>query len=186
DYNKDTDFYSGVSRVLAAKPDVLFIGGASEPTALVVKQARELGFKGGFIVMDQAKLDEMARVNGGLKLLEGAVGVMPLVYDVQRPGAQEYVKRFRALYGKDPSSEIAYNYFGAHVVIEAMKHAGTVTDARAIRANIGEALKTLPEHRNPIGYTDVDATGSFGGITPVGTVINGKVEPVLSPAATKQ
>ncbi|HEX5515029.1 MAG TPA: ABC transporter substrate-binding protein, partial [Gammaproteobacteria bacterium] len=46
DYNKDTDFYSGVSRVLAAKPDVLFIGGASEPTALVVKQARELGFKG--------------------------------------------------------------------------------------------------------------------------------------------
>ena len=28
-YNRATDFYSGVSRVLAAKPDVLFIGGAS-------------------------------------------------------------------------------------------------------------------------------------------------------------
>ena len=38
-YNKDTDFYSGVSRVIAASPDVMFIGGASEPTALVVKQA---------------------------------------------------------------------------------------------------------------------------------------------------
>ena len=45
-YNKDTDFYSGVSRVVAAKPDVMFIGGASEPTALVVKTARELGFTG--------------------------------------------------------------------------------------------------------------------------------------------
>ena len=43
-YNRATDFYSGVSKALAAKPDVLFVGGASEPTALVVKQARELGF----------------------------------------------------------------------------------------------------------------------------------------------
>jgi branched-chain amino acid transport system substrate-binding protein len=31
-YNKDTDFYSGVSRAVSAKPDVMFIGGASEPT----------------------------------------------------------------------------------------------------------------------------------------------------------
>ena len=36
----------------AASPDVMFIGGASEPTALVIKQARELGFQGGFMVMD--------------------------------------------------------------------------------------------------------------------------------------
>jgi branched-chain amino acid transport system substrate-binding protein len=61
-YNRATDFYSGVSRVLAAKPDVLFIGGASEPTALVVRQARELGFKGGFAIIDQAKMDEIVAV----------------------------------------------------------------------------------------------------------------------------
>uniref|UniRef100_A9U588 Predicted protein n=5 Tax=cellular organisms TaxID=131567 RepID=A9U588_PHYPA len=33
-YNRATDFYSGVSKALAEKPDVLFVGGASEPTAL--------------------------------------------------------------------------------------------------------------------------------------------------------
>ncbi len=33
--------------MLAERPDVMFIVGASEPTALVVKQVRELGFKGG-------------------------------------------------------------------------------------------------------------------------------------------
>ncbi len=64
-YNKSTDFYSGVSKALADKPDVLFIGGASEPTGLVAKQARELGFKGGFIIMDQAKMNEMKPIVGG-------------------------------------------------------------------------------------------------------------------------
>ena len=29
DYNKSADFYTGVSKVLAEKPDVMFIGGAS-------------------------------------------------------------------------------------------------------------------------------------------------------------
>ncbi len=62
-------------------------GRPSEPTALVVKQARELGFKGGFIVMDQAKMDEMAKVTNGLSMLEGSIGVMPLVNDT-RPAAQ--------------------------------------------------------------------------------------------------
>ena len=77
-YNRSADFYSGVSRVMAEKPDVLFIGGPSEPTALVAKQARELGFKGGFLIMDQAKLDEMAKITGGLALLEGSIGVLPV------------------------------------------------------------------------------------------------------------
>ena len=92
-YNKDTDFYSGVSKVLAGGPDVLFVGGASEPTGLVIKQARELGFKGGFAIMDQAKMDEIAKVVGGLDLLDGAIGVLPLAYDDRAP-AQNFVKRY--------------------------------------------------------------------------------------------
>ena len=96
-YNKSTDFYSGVSRVMQGKPDVLFIGGPSEPTALVAKQARDLGFKGGFIVMDQAKLDEMAKVVGGLGPLEGSIGVMPLMNDT-RPDAKLFVEKFRKAY----------------------------------------------------------------------------------------
>lgn|GEM_PF-6965659 len=80
-YNRATDFYSGVSRVLAAKPDAMFIGGPSEPAGLVAQQARELGFKGGFIVMDQAKLDEVAKATNGYAPLNGAIGVLPLADD---------------------------------------------------------------------------------------------------------
>ena len=95
-YNRATDFYSGVSRVLAAKPDVLFVGGASEPTGLVIKQARELGFKGGFIIIDQAKMDEIGKVTGGYASLEGSIGVLPLVDD-SAGDAKGFVERFRKI-----------------------------------------------------------------------------------------
>ena len=113
-YNRATDFYSGVSRVLASKPDVMFIGGASEPTGLVVKQARELGFKGGFIIIDQAKMDEIAKVTGGYGPLEGSIGVLPVVDD-SSDDTKAFVERFRKLYpGRTPSSEVSLNYTAVH------------------------------------------------------------------------
>jgi branched-chain amino acid transport system substrate-binding protein len=177
-YNKSTDFYSGVSRVMQAKPDVMLIGGASEPTALVAKQARELGFKGGFIVMDQAKLDEMAKVVGGYGSLEGAIGVMPLVDDPSAD-AKSYVERFRKAYpGKDPSSEVSLNYTAVHATAIAMKLAGTVSDPAAIRAQMDKAFKSMPGDVNP---NDAEGVNDVGGVlanTTVAVVENGKIKGV--------
>jgi branched-chain amino acid transport system substrate-binding protein len=157
-YNKDTDFYSGVSRVLAGNPNVLFVGGASEPTALVMKQARELGFEGGFVVMDQAKFDEMAKVVGGYEPLEGAVGVMPLASD-PRPGAAGYIASFRKKHGEDPGSEAGLNYSALYGVAGAMEAAGSVTDAKAIRAKLDEVFAKLPTDHDPVHIVGVDAKG---------------------------
>ncbi|MFC7516400.1 ABC transporter substrate-binding protein [Herbaspirillum sp. GCM10030257] len=175
-YNKATDFYSGVSRVLQAKPDVLFIGGASEPTALVAKQARELGFKGGFIIIDQAKMDEMAKVIGGYGPLEGSIGVLPLVEDT-RTDAKGFVDRYRKLNpGRDPSSEVSLNYTAVHATANAMKLANSVTDPVAIRAQMDKAFNTLPAEYNP---NDIDGVNEVGGSlanTYVGTIEGGKVK----------
>lgn len=175
-YNKAADFYSGVSRVIQAKPDVLFIGGASEPTALVAKQARELGFKGAFIVLDQAKLDEMAKITGGYSTLEGAVGVMPMSGD-DRPDAVAFTTRYRKLNeGKDPSSEVALNYTAVHATIAAMKLAGTVSDATAIRAQMDQAFRKLPGQYNPASVEGLDAKGGSIVNAIVASVENGKLK----------
>jgi len=174
-YNKATDFYSGVSRVIQSKPDVLFIGGASEPTALVAKQARELGFKGGFIIIDQAKIDEMAKVVGGLGPLEGSVGVMPVVGD-ERPESVAFTARYRKLNpGKDPSSEIALNYTAVHATVAAMKLAASATDATAIRAKMDQAFKTLPPAQNPLDIEGLDSKGGTVANTIIGVVEKGKI-----------
>ena len=176
-YNKDSDFYSGVSRVIAGNPDVMFVGGASEPTALVIKQARELGFQGGFMVMDQAKLDEIAAVLGGTQLLEGAIGTLPTVLD-PRPGPKDFVARFRKAYNKDPGSEAAYNYSAMNAVVEAMKMAGTTSDPMKIMSKISDAFAALPPGRNPSAITKVDDKGGSNVQLTVAYVKGGKIVPV--------
>jgi branched-chain amino acid transport system substrate-binding protein len=175
-YNRATDFYSGVSRVLAAKPDVLFIGGASEPTGLVVKQARELGFKGGFVIIDQAKMDEMSAVTGGYAPLEGSIGVLPLVDDTA-PDSRAFVERFRKTHpGRTPSSEVSLNYTAVHATVAAMKLAGTVSDAAAIRAQLDKAMKGLSPATNPHGLDGVDERGGSLANTRVAVIEGGKVK----------
>jgi branched-chain amino acid transport system substrate-binding protein len=177
-YNKATDFYSGVSKVLQEKPDVLFIGGPSEPTALVAKQARDLGFKGGFLVMDQAKLDEMAKVLGGYGSLEGAVGVLPLAVD-PRPSAKAFVANFNKIHAdRIPTSEIGLNYSAVHATAAAMKLAGTVTDAVAIRAQMDKAFKSLAPENNPQAIEGVDAKGGTVADVLMGVVEGGKIKDV--------
>lgn len=184
-YNRATDFYSGVSRVLAAKPDVLFIGGASEPTGLVIKQARELGFKGGFIIIDQAKMDEIAKVTGGYGPLEGSIGVLPVVDD-SSPNTKAFVERFRKVYtGRDPSSEVSLNYTTVHATAIAMKLAGTSSDAAAIRAQLDKAFKTLPPQYNPHDITGVDERGGTTANTRAAIVEGGKIKEIRLSAAAK-
>lgn len=177
-YNRATDFYSGVSKVMAAKPDVMFIGGASEPTGLVVKQARELGFKGGFIIIDQAKMDEISKVSGGYASLEGSIGVLPLVDD-SAPDSKAFVERYRKMFpGRDPSSEVSLNYSAVHATALAMKLAGNVSDATLIRAQLDKAYKTLAPMYNPNAVDGVDARGGTTADPRVAVVENGKVREV--------
>ncbi|WP_354685043.1 ABC transporter substrate-binding protein [Cupriavidus necator] len=177
-YTKATDFYSGVSRAISEKPDVMFVGGPSEPTALVVKQARELGFKGGFIVMDQAKMDEMARVTNGLSMLEGSIGVLPLVND-SRPAAQNFNAKYKKLHdGRDATTEMSLNYTMVYALAGAMKLAGTTSDAAAIRAKMPDAVKGLAKEVNPNEVDGIDAKGGSMADTVVGWVQNGKIAQV--------
>lgn len=135
DYNKETDFYTYVSKALATKPDVLFVGGASKPTAMVVKQARELGFKGGFIVMDQAKLEQMAETVP-LDQLNGAIGVRPVI-QFENAGAKKFVEAYKKFKnGEVPAWEQAWHYTAMKVVAKGMEKAGTVEDATKIFAGM--------------------------------------------------
>lgn len=161
DFSKDTDFQTIMSNALNAKPDVLFIGGPSEPTALVLKQALDLGFEGGFIVMDQAKADQMANViGGGYELLEGMVGVVPLI-NSDFPGTASFIETYQKKYDKTPGSEAGFHYVSLYVLTEAMKAAGTVEDTKAIMAALDEGAKNVPEEKQVYIIPSVNKEGGF-------------------------
>lgn len=175
DFSKDTDFFTIVTNALDSKPDVLFVGGPSEPTALVMNQARELGFQGGFVVMDQAKFDEMAAVfDGDYSIFEGSVGVLPLILS-KYPGTPQFIEKYNALYNKNPGSEAGYHYVSMYILVEAMKAAGTATDPKAIRDNIQAALDNLPDDKKVYEIERVEEDGGFSTVLRMATIENGEV-----------
>ncbi|MFA5284760.1 MAG: ABC transporter substrate-binding protein [Smithellaceae bacterium] len=72
-YFAETDFSSQLTSAMSRKPDFMLIGGPSATTALVIEQARNMGFKGGFVMIDQAKPEYVAKVLKNMKLLEGLI-----------------------------------------------------------------------------------------------------------------
>ncbi|WP_232725487.1 ABC transporter substrate-binding protein [Bacillus sp. FJAT-44742] len=173
DFSQDTDFYNIVSNALNSDPDVLFVGGASEPTALVIDQAKELGFEGGFMVMDQAKLEEMEAVLGGYERLEGAVGVLPQLKS-DAAGAEAFNTGYQEQYDRIPTSESAFNYQAMYVLVEAMKASGSVDDAQAIMAAMDEGVKALDEE-DIVWYLEGVEDQGFDWLGGAAAVENGEI-----------
>jgi branched-chain amino acid transport system substrate-binding protein len=176
DFAKETDFFTIVTNALKEKPDVLFIGGASEPTAKVAKQARELGFKGGFIVMDQAKFDEMKTVTGSYDLLNGAIGVMPLI-ESSSPAIPDFAKKYKEKYGETPGSEAGLNYISMYIFAEAMKAAGSVNDVEKIQASMQAGVENIPDNVKIYEFTKFTG-GGFDGELEVAAIEDGKIVPI--------
>jgi branched-chain amino acid transport system substrate-binding protein len=134
DYMKETDFYTHLTKVIAGSPDAILLIGASEPAALIVKQARELGFKGRFILADQAKLEEMVRIVP-IDKLEGSIGLTPL-YDRPIKDAPIFTKAYKKRFGEEEActTETAQHYESLGLLIYAMEISGTTSDVRKIRA----------------------------------------------------
>lgn len=167
-YYTETDFSAPLTAALATSPDCLLIGGPSATTALVIEQARGMGFKGGFITIDQAKLDYIANLLKGYKLMNNTIGVATPM-SVPVPASIAYEKRYKATYKRMVTSEGFRNYGGMMALAKAIEKAGTTTDVYKIRADFHKAL--------PING-DVIPTEIFGIADKGGLLINGSTQTV--------
>ena len=163
-YYTESDFTPFLTTVLAGNPDVIFCGGPSDPTALVIDQARSLGFTGGFIVIDQAKLDFIADTTG-MEKLEGAIGVLPIedAFDLW-PALKTFNDDYVAEYGGERTTwESAIAYSGMMILARAMEEAQSVDDVAAIRAAYAkEGITVLDGEQYPVGYQGFnDTTGAL-------------------------
>lgn len=156
-YYAETDFSAQLTAALATKPDFLLIGGPSATTALVIEQARNLGFKGGFVLIDQAKVDYIENILKGVKLLGNTIGVAA-VRDVPTPTAPAWEKRYREIYKRMATWEAMLNYGATYALARAMEAAGTTTDAVAIRAAFPKAFPMLGD-KFPVEYHGITSGG---------------------------
>ena len=132
------DFLPLLTKILGAKPDIIDLG-ATPPatTALLIRQAREFGYKGLFFVPGSTSWKEIVNAAG----VAGAEGVITILYV---DPANEAYKRFAAEYkksvGQEPNEALAPYTDGINVLIHSIRMSGAVNDTSRFEAGFEKAM----------------------------------------------
>jgi len=125
------DFVPLLTRVLAQNIDAFELDGNSPQTAgLLVKQLRELGFKGPIIRTGGDATADILKI-AGKDATENMYVHQPI--DPEAPAMIEYTRRFETKYKVPMNAFSPFFYANLQVMFAAMKKAGTVTDTDKIR-----------------------------------------------------
>ena len=141
-YYTKTDFTAPLTAALATNPDVMLIGGPSATTAVVIEQSRNMGYKGGFLLIEQAKFDYIAQMLDGTSLMENSIGVVSLP-TLLTPAAPIFDKKYKATYRRPTTWEAVQHYDSIYYLASAIQAANTVDDVYAIRAALPKAFPQL-------------------------------------------
>jgi len=168
-YNtNDQDFTAQLTTVKSMKPDVIFAPGNYTESALIIKQARELGITAPFLGGDTWEAPEFVDV--GKQAVEGAVlstffaTEMPIT-----PTSKEFLEAYRQRYKKEPAAVTALGFDGYLVVRSAIEKAGSLDGAK-----IRDALLTTQGFPGAAGLITFDADRNATKSAVIKVVKNGK------------
>lgn len=115
----DTDFTTQVTAVLNADVQLVIISGLAADGGNLVKQLRQLGYKGLIVGGNGLNTSNMFPVCQ--KLCDGVI--IAQAYSPAQPSSanQLFVKEYRAQYKKDPPQFAAQAYAGVQVFVEALR-----------------------------------------------------------------
>jgi branched-chain amino acid transport system substrate-binding protein len=153
--DKTHDFTPQLTKIKAAKPDVLFLPNYYSSVALVAKQAKEIGLDVTLIGGDGWDSPELIRLGG--EAIEGGFFSTHFSKDDPSKHVQEFVKRYKARYGTPPDALAALAYDACLILFDAMKRAGKI-DREAIKEALAKTKDlrvvsgriTFDENRNPV------------------------------------
>lgn len=121
----DTDFNANVSKLKDAGCDAIMLGTIVRDTNIIIQTVRKLEWKVDLIGQFAAYDTAVASLPGGAT--EGFYCMSPALYaypDDPRPEVQDFAKRFKAKYGRDPNFHGEVGYTAAQIVIMALQNAG--------------------------------------------------------------
>lgn len=136
--SKDTDFSAILSKVAAAKPDLIYLPDYYNVVNLATKQAKEKGIKAPFMGgdgWDSSDLD--------LKAADGGYFTNHYSPEDTRPAVKEFVKAFGAKYKDDkgqpkvPDALAALAYDAANILLTGIKNAGA-DDTTKVKNALGK------------------------------------------------
>ncbi len=127
-----TDFMPVLSKIFAQKPDILNLNGSNPgDCGLILKQARQMGYKGLIVKIGGPGTPEMLKV-AGKDLMEGFIYYSPINPDDQN--IIEVNKKYDKKFPPPMNGFTPQFYDGTLWLFEAIKKAGTITDTTKVKA----------------------------------------------------
>lgn len=117
------DFVPILTRVLANNPDIIDVNGSTPvDSGVIMKQARQLGFKGQFVKVGGPGVAEIIDIAG--EASEGLFFYSP--WDPAAPEIKKLTDRFEAKYKMPMNGLGIFFYEGAHMVFDTIQTMGTL------------------------------------------------------------
>lgn len=150
----DKDFTAILTNIKALNPDAVFAPGNFTESALLVKQARQLGIDAQFMGGDTWETQEFIDVGG--KDVEGVA--LSTAFDREKASTEE-AKKFLDAYTKEyngePSALTAMAYDAYLIAVSGIEKAGSATDTVKIR----DAIAATKDLECVTGMTTLDENG---------------------------
>ena len=132
------DFAPIMTKILALKPDVIDLGASSPASAgLIVRQARDMGYKGRFVQTGGAGWASVVQTAGK----EGAEGLVNILYaDPENAGYKRLIEDYKKVVGQPPNEIIVPYYDSFTVLLAAIQKGGDVNDTTKVAAAFKSVL----------------------------------------------
>jgi len=156
--SKDQDFSAQLTKIIAAKPDFIFLPDNYNEVALIVKQAHDLGWKGPFMGSDAWGSAELMNLCG--KDCIGQYFSTHYAAAGATGATKEFIDKYKAKYGYVPDDVAALTWDATRLVLKAIQNVGHLTgNVRKDRKAIRDALANIKEFDGITGKMRFDEQG---------------------------
>ena len=139
------DFQSFLTRIVAKNPNLIELDTTPPATAgLIIRQARELGYKGMFSKIGGPGVPEIVGA-AGKEFAEGTI--VYVAADTTNQKYQWLEKQYTEIYPPPMNAFNVFFYDAAHMLFDAIEKAGSVEDTEKVR----EALEKLTPYNGMQG-----------------------------------
>ncbi|GAB2831505.1 branched-chain amino acid ABC transporter substrate-binding protein [Actinoallomurus bryophytorum] len=164
----ESDYSATVTNVLKGKPDFVYWTGYYQEGGLILRQLRQAGYTGKFMVGDGSVDTKLVKIAGD-KAAEGTYATMTQTPDTIQ-GAQGWIANYKQKFGAEPGPYSTQAYDAVRVAAEAIKNADSTDGDKIVTAL--EGINGFPLFSGPLKFTPQHTLTSGGFVILV--VKNGK------------
>jgi len=155
---KDQDYSAQLTTIIAAKPDFIFVPENYNQVALIIPQARDLGYKGPFMGSDSWGTPDLVKLCG--PQCNGQYFSTHYAAAGAKGATKVFIDRYMKKYGTEPADYAALTWDSIGLMVEGIKNAGKVESSpRKMRKAIRDGLAAIKSFDGITGSSKFDKQG---------------------------